>query len=61
MGTEDMALLKEASDLSAFLMQTLDHFETTKLLSGPYDKEGARLTISAGAGGTDAQVSDLCE
>lgn len=55
MGTEDMGLLKEASDLAASLTQTLDHFETTKLLSGPYDKEGVRLTISAGAGGTDAQ------
>eukprot|EP01018_Ginkgo_biloba_P007542 Gb_13070 [translate_table: standard] len=30
-------------------------YELTKLLSGPYDKEGACLTITAGAGDTDAQ------
>ncbi|MCO5604863.1 hypothetical protein L7F22_059037 [Adiantum nelumboides] len=55
MGTEDSVLLKEASEITFMLMRTLDQFETTKLLSGPYDKEDARLTISAGAGGTDAQ------
>ncbi|MCO5614374.1 hypothetical protein L7F22_068653 [Adiantum nelumboides] len=55
MGTEDAVLLKEASEITFMLMRTLDQFETTKLLSGPYDKEDARLTISAGAGGTDAQ------
>ncbi|KAI5059274.1 hypothetical protein GOP47_0025593 [Adiantum capillus-veneris] len=55
MGTDDAGLLKEVSDITTSLMRTLDQFETTKLLSGPYDKEAARLTISAGAGGTDAQ------
>ena len=57
MGTEDLGLIQEASDLSSFMNKRLDQFETTKLLSGPYDKEGARVTISAGAGGTDAQVN----
>ncbi|KAH7280750.1 hypothetical protein KP509_36G013000 [Ceratopteris richardii] len=55
MGTEDESLLKEASDLTSSLTQIIEHFETTKLLSGPYDKDSARLTITAGAGGTDAQ------
>ncbi|RVW70155.1 Peptide chain release factor PrfB1, chloroplastic [Vitis vinifera] len=35
--------------------QALDRFELTQLLSGPYDKEGAVISITAGAGGTDAQ------
>eukprot|EP00250_Pteridium_aquilinum_P010525 c19451_g1_i1 orf=84-1487(+) len=55
MDTEDAGLLKEASELASSLTRIFDQFETTKLLSGPYDKEGVRLTISAGAGGTDAQ------
>ena len=40
-------------------MAKLDHelelWELQQLLSGPYDKSGAILTINAGAGGTDAQ------
>lgn len=35
--------------------RTLDQWELQQLLSGPYDKSGAVLTINAGAGGTDAQ------
>jgi peptide chain release factor 2 len=33
----------------------LEHFELTRLLSGEYDDSSALVTISAGAGGTDAQ------
>ena len=33
----------------------MDQWELQQLLSGPYDKNGAVLTINAGAGGTDAQ------
>ncbi len=33
----------------------LDRWELERLLSGSYDKEGAVLSINAGAGGTDAQ------
>jgi peptide chain release factor 2 len=39
----------------AQLSHSLDQWELQQLLSGPYDKNGAVLTINAGAGGTDAQ------
>lgn len=51
----DEGLLNEAiSDLQC-LAQELDTWELQRLLSGPYDSNGAVLTINAGAGGTDAQ------
>ncbi len=37
------------------LSQQLDQWELQQLLAGTYDKEGAVLSINAGAGGTDAQ------
>jgi peptide chain release factor 2 len=37
------------------LRSELDRWELERLLSGLYDKEGAVLSINAGAGGTDAQ------
>jgi peptide chain release factor 2 len=52
----DAGLLQEAADIVRWLGNALDRYEMTKLLSGQYDKKGARLSISAGAGGTDAQV-----
>ncbi|CAN6485710.1 unnamed protein product [Victoria cruziana] len=51
----DSALLEEGSKIIRELTKSLDRFELTQLLSGPYDKEGAVLTVTAGAGGTDAQ------
>lgn len=51
----DTGLLQEASKIIRELSKALDRFELTQLLSGPYDKEGAVISISAGAGGTDAQ------
>lgn len=56
MDSIDGALLQEAASLVKELNKELDRFELTQLLSGPYDKEGAVLYITAGAGGTDAQV-----
>tara|TARA_Y100001968_G_C19443730_1_gene764076 strand:+ start:2452 stop:3516 length:1065 start_codon:yes stop_codon:yes gene_type:complete len=52
--TDDEMLLeaKEGLDL---LNTELNRWELERLLSGPYDKEGAVLSINAGAGGTDAQ------
>ncbi|MGC1307483.1 MAG: peptide chain release factor 2 [Phormidesmis sp.] len=52
---QDDALLNEAEANVGQLNRELDQWELQQLLSGPYDKEGAVLTINAGAGGTDAQ------
>ncbi|MDA0674617.1 MAG: peptide chain release factor 2 [Cyanobacteria bacterium] len=51
----DEALLQEAETTVTDLNQALDQWELQQLLAGPYDKNGAVLTINAGAGGTDAQ------
>jgi peptide chain release factor 2 len=51
----DEALLQEAQSNTTHLSRELDQWELQQLLSGPYDPEGAVLTINAGAGGTDAQ------
>lgn len=55
-GGRDAELLEELNSIVRWLRIAVDRYEMTKLLSRPYDKKGARLTISAGAGGTDAQV-----
>ncbi|XP_020080254.1 peptide chain release factor PrfB1, chloroplastic-like [Ananas comosus] len=52
----DAGLLEEASKIIRELNNALDRYELTQLLAGPYDKEGAVINITAGAGGTDAQV-----
>ena len=52
---DDPALVTEAADNVSYLSQALDQWELQKLLSGPYDANGAVLSINAGAGGTDAQ------
>ncbi|PON89116.1 Peptide chain release factor [Trema orientale] len=51
----DSGLLEEANSIIKELNKAIDRFELTELLSGPYDKEGAVISITAGAGGTDAQ------
>lgn len=51
----DEGLLKEAETTVNKLNRELDNWELEQLLSGTYDKEGAVLSINAGAGGTDAQ------
>ncbi|CAN1236281.1 Peptide chain release factor PrfB1, chloroplastic [Linum grandiflorum] len=55
MDSIDSGLLEEASMIVKELNKALDKYEVTQLLSGPYDKEGAVISITAGAGGTDAQ------
>jgi hypothetical protein len=52
----DASLLQEARANLAWFNRAMDKYELDRLLSGPYDQRGARLTITAGAGGTDAQV-----
>ncbi len=51
----DEDLLNEAITGLDLLSQDLDRWELERLLSGPYDKDGAVVSINAGAGGTDAQ------
>jgi peptide chain release factor 2 len=51
----DASLMAEATTTVTTLNQALDQWELQQLLAGPYDKNGAVLTINAGAGGTDAQ------
>lgn len=48
-------LLSEGQQGLSQLRRDLDRWELEQLLGGPHDKEGAVLTINAGAGGTDAQ------
>lgn len=61
MDSIDAALLEEAVNVIKDLNKALERFELTQLLSGPYDKEGAIISITAGAGGTDAQVIYLIQ
>ena len=51
----DEDMLGEAQQGLTELRQGLYRWELERLLSGEYDKEGAVLSINAGAGGTDAQ------
>jgi peptide chain release factor 2 len=51
----DEELLGEGHSGLGQLRSELDRWELERLLSGLYDKEGAVLSINAGAGGTDAQ------
>ena len=51
----DDDILAEAQAGLDQLRKDLDRWELERLLSGEYDKEGAVLSINAGAGGTDAQ------
>lgn len=51
----DEMLFGEAQSVLDQMGQALEQWELQQLLSGPYDKSGAVLTINAGAGGTDAQ------
>lgn len=52
---DDPSLQAEAIATLHRLEAQLSAWEIEQLLSGPYDAKGAVLTITAGAGGTDAQ------
>lgn len=49
------AAAAEASSIASALESELATWELRRLLGGPYDVNGAILSIQAGAGGTDAQ------
>ena len=51
----DDDLIHEAQGGLHKLEVEISRWELERLLSGPYDEEGAVLSINAGAGGTDAQ------
>src|SRR5262249_41109396 len=51
----DASVLQELSDETDALEKTLDAWEVQNLLSDEYDKLDAIISITAGAGGTDAQ------
>ena len=48
-------MIKESNLGLQTLKENLDKWEFQRLLCGEYDKEGAVVSINAGAGGTDAQ------
>lgn len=54
-GEADAELLEEARRSMRLLESELDAWELQRLLDMPYASNGAILTITAGAGGTDAQ------
>ena len=52
---EDLSYLKEARDLFKKLSDDTNNMNLETLLSGPYDKNNAIISLHAGAGGTEAQ------
>lgn len=53
--TKDEEIFSEAELLTETLNKAIESYETTLLLSGPYDKNDAILEIHPGAGGTESQ------
>ena len=51
----DLSYLKDAKDLFADLTEKVNVMSLETLLSGPYDKNNAIISLHAGAGGTEAQ------
>jgi len=52
---DDLSYLKEARDLFKQLSDDTGNMNLETLLSGPYDKNNAIISLHAGAGGTEAQ------
>lgn len=52
---QEEEFLAEAQQNLEKIEKEMESWELKQLLSGPYDRCGARLNITAGAGGTDAQ------
>lgn len=50
----DESVTSEVDETLARVTKELDAYELTQLLNGPYDNTPAILSVSAGAGGTDA-------
>ena len=52
---EDLSYLKDAKELFKALKEDTTNMNLETLLSGPYDKNNAIISLHAGAGGTEAQ------
>lgn len=52
---EDSSVFAEVSEGMKTLREEIDELKIQTLLSGPYDKNGAIITLHAGAGGTESQ------
>lgn len=52
---EDLSYLKDARELFKKLKEDTNTMNLETLLSGPYDKNNAIISLHAGAGGTEAQ------
>ena len=52
---EDAELHNESQDNISKLQKQLDAMDVARMFSGPYDVNGAIMTIQAGAGGTESQ------
>lgn len=53
--SNDMSLAQEIEEQTAVLEKDFSNYEFLVLLSGPYDKNNAIISVHAGAGGTEAQ------
>lgn len=49
-------LFKHAYNTSMDVSNQLSHYEMSKLLTGPYDKEGACIMIKSAPGSKDSEV-----
>jgi peptide chain release factor 2 len=52
---KDEATAAEAAGMLAAAEEAIGKMEFARMLSGPYDRNGALVTINAGAGGTESQ------
>jgi peptide chain release factor 2 len=52
---KDEATASEAADVLTQIEESVGKMEFVRMLSGPYDRNGALVSINSGAGGTDAQ------
>ena len=52
---KDQGTADEASAMLTAVEEAVDKMEFARMLTGPYDRQGALVSINAGAGGTESQ------